>query len=299
MVNLVGRRYIPFDKSWHIRLGILDMTRGRTDTIRFLMDQNWDDLPEDVQSLYYASIDWMSGKEKIRVGQSGTLMRPLQYFSWKKGLNKKFVRSGTLKRRKISDNPLIVDMPLEQLLKLDEGTSQWATAARLFGNRELMENPPRKLLLTDEAIAHYESRRAMDECWEPRYDRTIERQAYAFLRLLKEKRMDFEPHDAEDYCFARAFGKITREEGEKRWPQLAGHESNRLKAMERGIKISDAAGIIYSRDHRVVQALLMRGKHKGGDYYVVFPKSVNKSWPQFYRFMKDADKLARELPSFP
>lgn len=32
----------------------------------------------------------------------------------------------------------------------------------------------------------------------------------------------------EDYCFARAFNFITKDEGEQQWPQLHNHESDRL-----------------------------------------------------------------------
>src|SRR3989304_2064965 len=116
-------------------MGVLDLVRGYDDTIDFLRGQTDFDLSGDLKALYRASLDWRKG-EAVDVGESGTLYRFLRYAAWKSDLNKKFVRRGTLWQREISDNREIINYSLEDLLKLDNGTSQWASAAVLLGHQE-------------------------------------------------------------------------------------------------------------------------------------------------------------------
>lgn len=54
----------------------------------------------------------------------------------------------------------------------------------------------------------------------------------AFIDLMAGREVNFIPQQAEDYCFARAFGLMNRKDGEARWPKLHGHESDRLEEME-------------------------------------------------------------------
>jgi len=193
-------KYIPLDKSFMIRLGVLDIIEGKNDVLRYLEGQ--EDLGEDLVSLKKVLAVWDSNKE-IDVGESGTLYRFLQFVSWKLGLDKKFVKQGTLKERRILTNPYIVNRSQSELLRLDKGTSQWASAAVLCGDKERIEEAPEKLKLS------YEVMDSGDR--EPREDKTILGQATTFVN-----RTLFEPKHSEDYCFARAFQMITKEEGEKR-----------------------------------------------------------------------------------
>ncbi len=227
--------------------------------------------------------------EPVDVGESGTLYRFLKFASWKKELNKKFILHGSLKKRKICDNPEIVSYPLKELLKLDNRTSQWASAAVLLGSEERVDNPPYKLKLTYEAVEHWQQQRDKARCWELRYDETILRQAEAFLELLNTGKTEFIPKQAEDYCFARTLGIVTKEEGESRWPSLRSHESDRILEMEGALDNADHGVEITSKDHRVVQAVAMHRKAKGKEIKVKYPLSVNKSWPQFWKFLNDSD----------
>jgi len=289
MHYLIEHGYIPLDKSWIIRMGVLDILNGYDDTIRFLEKQ--DQLSDDLQALYRSSIAWKSG-EPIDVGESATLYRFLRFASWKLWLNKKFILCGTLTKRKICDNPEIIHYSLDELLKLDNGTSQWASASVLCGNEERINNPPYKLKLTYEAVSHWKQQRANNQCWIPRYDETILKQAITFLKLLKGKEATFVPEQAEDYCFARAFGFITKEEGESHWSSLHNQESDRIEEMEIVLYAAEKGVEIDSKDHRVVQAVAMFQKLKDKDIKVKYPKVVNKSWPQFWKFLDDSLKIA-------
>lgn len=285
---LIEKNYIPLDKSWIIRMGILDLLYGYNDTIRFLERQK--QLSNDLKALYQALIVWKY-KKPIDVGESGTLYRFLKFVNWKLGLNKKFILRGSLLKRKICDNSKIINYSLEKLLKIDNGTSQWASASVLLGNKEKIINQPFKLKLTYEAVRHWKWQRKKNKCWEPRYDETILRQAIAFLKLIKKRKVSFVIKQSEDYCFARAFGFISKVEGESRWPSLRGHESDRIEEMEKMLKCINEKKEINSKDHRVVQAIAMYQKKKNIDIKVKYPNVVNKSWPQFWQFLNDIPYL--------
>src|SRR3989338_3939160 len=148
----VAKKYIPLDKSWMIRIGVLDLIHGYNDTIDYLKKYR-EELGDDLKSLFEYSLQWLQDKP-IDVGESGTLYRFLKFASWKLNKNKKFIRRGTLRDRKIFDKPEIVNWPLNQLLKLDNGTSQCASASVLMGNQEKIANPPYKLQVTYDAVEH-------------------------------------------------------------------------------------------------------------------------------------------------
>jgi hypothetical protein len=246
-------------------------------TIKFLQSQT--SLSTDLEALLRTSLQWKHN-QPLDVGESGTLYRFLQFADWKQGGKRTFIRSGTLKQRKITSDPSIISRSIAELLLLDNGTSQWASAAVLLGNDEPKPSDlPYKLALTYEALEHWQRARAGQESWRPRYDKTIERQAEAYVKWKQTGLMIFEPEQAEDYCFARAFELMTSAEGEKRWPSLRQHESDRIVEMEQALNQKT----VSSRDHRVVQALAMR---KGEDVQFAHPDVVAKSWPLFWDFYK-------------
>ncbi|MDO8424779.1 MAG: hypothetical protein Q7S70_02450, partial [bacterium] len=180
--HLIEKRYIPWDKSWLIRLGILDLLNYQDGIIVFL-EKHKDEISEDLLSLSDAIKSWKTGEYDIDVGESATLYRFLRFTSWKLGRETRFISRGTLVDRKICDNPDIINYPLTELLKLDNGTSQWASAAVLLGNREAVVDPPFKLALTYEAVAHWNKQRAKCRRWKSRYDETILRQAVTFIKM--------------------------------------------------------------------------------------------------------------------
>ena len=264
---------VPLDKSWVIRHGVLDLLEGKPERAAMILDSN-DLLSDDLHALRCVLDAW-PGNEPLDVGESGTLYRFLRFASWARGELREFVMRGTLPQRPMCNDPAIVSWSLPRLLTLDGGTSQWASAALLLGNRDRLPKPaPTKLRLTAEAIAS----RGPDGAWKPRYDATIERQLRALPGLVRG-RGSFEPWHSEDYALARAFDLITASEGESRWPQLRGHESDRIAAMEHGLA---SLPRISSRDHRVVEALAARCLRDGLTPEVDHPGAVAKCWPQFW-----------------
>lgn len=295
-LDLVARGYIPLDKSWMIRMGVLDLINKKDDIHHFLREYNRE-LSEDLQALHRAADAW--DKDKIiPVGESGTLYRFLQFALWKYNLKQEIVPSGTLieRSKKFCKNPEIVNWPLEKLLELDGRTTQWASAAIIMGNTEKIETKEEKILLSYEAPLHWTGRRSKDKAWEPRYDKTLERQAMTYLKLLAGKKPRFEPRQAEDYCFARVFGYMTREDAIKRgWIKLRKHETNRLDSMEEAIQLYNENKFIDIPDHRVIQAIVMYGEVKGKLAKVISDMAVKKSWPEFYKFISDSPRLIKEL----
>jgi hypothetical protein len=266
--------FIPFDKSWLIRLGVLDLLHDRTQIDNFL-EEHQAELSSDLIALQKALVQWRA-HQPIDVGESATLYRFLQFAAWSRGEARQFIKHGTLCQRSITDDPRIVKLPLTDLLALDNGTSQWASAAVLAGNTQPPPaSLPFKLDSTYQALAHWQS----GGSWQPRRDITIAAQAQAYLTWRQTGgKITFTPHQAEDYCFARAFGLITSSEGEKRWPSLHGHESDRIAEMEQALRERQ----VISDDHRVIQAIAMR---RGKLIHFTHPAAVAKSWPQFWDFL--------------
>ncbi len=264
-------------------MGVLDIIHGYDDILQFLSAQPL--LSDDLLALNRACICWNTMYEMF-VGESGTLYRFLQFASWKLGLNKRFMLAGSLKERNIGRDPSIVHLTQRELLALPgEPTTQWASAAVLLGDRVRLADAPFKLRVTYAAVEHWEVQRNEGLTWKPETDRTITTQAEVFVRLLRGEVTDFIAEQAEDYCFARMFSYLTRETGAKRWPSLAGHESNRLDEMEVVITSIRRGEMITSRDHRVVQAAVMWGLVNGVSVNICYPEVVNKSWPEFWRFV--------------
>ncbi len=273
--------YLPLDKSWIIRMGMLDLLNDKEDIITFLNKQ--ENLGDDLLALKRIVEDWNSDKP-LDVGESGTLYRFVRFVLWKQSKSKEIVKRGTLETREINNNPEVVNWPLARLLGLDNGTSQWASAAVLMGNEERLKDVPYHLNITYEALRHWNKQRMRDQSWIPIFDGRIKRQAKAFEMFLRMGFLDFKPEQPEDYCFARAFNLITKEEGEKRWPHMVHHETNRFEEMEIALEQAKNDEIVTSKDHRVIQAVVMLKK---GNIKVMHPECVNKSWPKFWEFIKE------------
>jgi len=284
--SLIEKRLIPLSKYWSTRLGFLDIIYNSGHFIPLI--KNREDIGDDLKVMIKISKEWDIKKEHS-VGEAGALFRLLQFASWKFNLGKKFIKERTLKEREICDNPKIVNWPIRDLLELDNNTPQWASASILTGSNE--DIPEDFFLnLSKEAITHYNKTKEDDSFCEVRYDETLLLQAEAFLNLLINNNIDFEPKHQDDYCFARAFNLINKEEGEKRWPELKGHESNRLEEMELMIKRLGNNEEINSKDHRVVQAIAMLALLNNKEINFTFPNGVSKSWPQFWEFLDYARK---------
>jgi len=103
--------------------------------------------------------------------------------------------------------------------------------------------------------------------------------------VLNYKKSTFIPTNPDDYCFARAFGIVSRKYGEKHWPMLKHHESNRLEEIEVALSQAQKDKVITSKDHRVIQAIAMLYKTKRKRVRFKYLKAVNKSWPQFWDFL--------------
>ncbi|MEI6396948.1 MAG: hypothetical protein WCO48_02675 [Candidatus Taylorbacteria bacterium] len=281
--ELIKNGLIPISKYWSMRLGFLDILN---DTQLFIpLIEGREDIGDDLRAMIRISHEWKNKKE-INVGEGGALFRYLQFASWKYGLEKTFIKENTLKKRLKCDDPKIVDWPIKKLLELDNNTPQWASASILTGNKELAPNDY-FLNMSKEAVRHYENAKKAGSLCELRHDDTILHQAIAFVDLLKNGKIDYTPIQQDEYCFARAFGLIDRVEGEKRWPELRGHESNRLEEMEEMLTKLTAGKEIDSKDHRVVQAVAMLAIYKKIKATFKYPSCVSKSWPQFWRFLED------------
>ena len=282
--EIILKKYIPLDKYWLMRMGFLDILNGKDDIKKILGKEK--NLGGDLKALLNVANSWQI-KDEIEVGESGTLFRYLQFAIWKQNLHKKLIRKGTLLKREICNNPKIISWPLADLLKLDNRTSQWASAAILLGNEEVLKNPPYFLQVTYEALKHWKKRREKGLVYDIKHDEILLRQGEAFIEILEMGETSFVPSNPDDYCFARAFGLITKKKGVEKFPALKGHESNRLKEMEKCLGQFNREKLIETNDHRVVQAMAMLGILKNKKAEFSNKNCVSKSWPQFWNFLGD------------
>jgi len=274
-------------------MGILDLINSKKDISRFLAGEQ--NLGGDLKALKRVIDSWETDKP-LDVGESGTIYRFVRFYTWKNKIDREIKISDTLIKRvtrgAICNNPEIVNWHPEELSKLDNQTSQWATMAYLLGDRRKILNPAFKLQVTYDAVEHWEQQREKGECWIAREDPTILNQALAFVNYLKTGKIKFSPEQAEDYCFARAFDVLTQEQGRQLYPSLEGHETPRFEEMEKSLIEAKSGRIISSEDHRVVQAIAMRYFPNGfGRSNFVKPDCVNKTWPQFWDFLLDTENI--------
>jgi hypothetical protein len=288
-MNLVSSYlgYIPLDKSWITRMGTLDIINGCTSIEEKL--SNCASISDDLLALVTASRNWRNG-EVLHVGESATLYRILQFASWKFNLNKQFAKEGSLLERDVADDPQIVNFSQQELLKLDNGTTQWATASVICGDTNRLVDAPSKLIETYKAVEEWHSCKSRGVEWTIQYDKTILGQAECFLSMLYENKIDFTPLCSDDYCFARVFDFITPEKGLEQWPSLVGHETDRIKEMEKSIKEAFCGEIIDTADHRVIQAIALWGKVNNKNVTFKYPNKVAKSWPDFWNFLNEVEK---------
>ncbi len=282
-LSKVGTRLIPDSKSWGIRGGVLALREGSAVVLRYLDQNNY--VRGDLGALRRASREWLAGSVNIPVGESRTLLICLTVLDKLDGGHRNFIREGTLRDRPVSRCPELGELPPQKLLAMDGGTTQWATAMYLAGDRRKVQNPDPKLAMTYEAVDEWRARRSMQLRWETRKDSVLLAQAEAYVRFLRTGKMEFEPKEAEDFCFARMFGLMTDGEGAKRWPKLALHESDRLRSVSVAWgQVTRELGV-DSTDHRVVQAAAMFAKAHSLEAKFYHPTAVDKSWPLFWDWL--------------
>src|SRR6185437_2212895 len=98
----VLKYFIPLDKSWMMRMGMLDLLHGKPRINEVLAAQK--KLGDDLQALQRCALAW-NVDQPLDVGESGTLYRFLQFASWKLHLDKHFILRGTLEKRPITCDP--------------------------------------------------------------------------------------------------------------------------------------------------------------------------------------------------
>jgi hypothetical protein len=273
---------IPLDKSYYMRLGLLALVDGKENEVADLIDSESDPVCDDLVNLASALRDYRK-KSDIYVGESGTLLRFLRFYSWKNNDKKSLLTTGTLKNRPITNDPNIIQLKQQELLKLDHNTSQWASASALCGNAERIADPPYKLALTYEVIDSWN--KSLPDLYVRHLDQTIIAQAETFKHILSGQRPDFDPEQAEDFPFAVAFGYITVQEGIKKWASLEGHESNRPLEIVSALEQAKTGNKVTSKDHRIVQAIAMWSAVNKVGVSFAHPDSVKKSWPLFWEFL--------------
>lgn len=271
-------KYIPPDKSEAMRYGVLNLVNGYDHTLDYI--ESLERPSSDIKSLYNSSLDWMCWNP-IRVGESGTLYRFLKFASWKLKEPREFILEGSLVDRDICDNPRIIYSSQKELLNLDNGTSQWASASALMRAEDRVPYPPLKLQLTYDCIKKWNDNHKV----QPQPDATIKRHAKFIAAYIKKPSIKFEVIHSEDLCLGLVTGGISYEEGIKKYPQAKTQESNRFEETKRLMGLLENGEVLDLRDHRPSYAVLAYAKSRNIDVGIINEKSIDKSWPGFLEFL--------------
>jgi len=284
---------LPLEKSWYARLGIQDLIAGRESTVSTLT-QHEATLSDDLRVIRDTSGLILDGQTTIHVGEGGTWARVLAFASAKYGWGLRLVKSGTLTDRPDDFQPHLVDAPLSELLRLNKGSSQLASAAVLCGSDEPMPaNAPYHLQMSYEAREYWQTHLS-NSTWEVRRDNTYRRQAIAWIGWLASGQFEFEPIQPEDYPISRVFNVMDLRDAHRRgWESLAGHESNRFDDLEKAITQVSQCEAVDLRDHRPLIALDWRH----GEYVRILHRdAIGKSWQldQFTAFTAEAREFVAQ-----
>lgn len=264
--------FIPIDKSRAIKCGLKDLERGVSSTVDQIRDH---ELGDDLRALVRVTDEWFMQSNTFHVGESGTLLRGLWWLCQTRGIDAEFVREGTLRNRNITLDPSIIDLDIPDLLKLDGGTSQYASMAILFGRDPGRHHLPDKTWDTLDLVDE-------DFSCPILADANIVRHATACLTG------EFTPVHSEDACLAIAMGLMTPAEAKERWPQIVNHESNRAREMDVATwRIRNGKHHIFTQDHRVIQAMAITHA-LSPEWFSNYGYYVSKSWPKFWQFMRFA-----------
>lgn len=273
---------LPVEKSWYGNLAFQALIEGNSLVIKSIQSYGLL-LPRDVINVCNSSEQILRGETEIYVGEGGAWARKLAYGNAKFGWGLTIVKDGTLVGRPDEFKPEMVDASVDELRRLNKGSSQLASAAVLTGSTDAMP---------DDASYHlqmaYEARDfwadwPKDQLIPLRRDRTLRRQTLSALGYMMTGEIDFIPIQVEDYPFARVFGVMTAADAVARgWGNLEGHESSRLITTDEAIEMVEQGVSVPFADHRLLQPL--RFKY-GADARFDHVEAISKSWPliQFNR----------------
>ncbi len=147
------RRFVPLDKCWTLRLGVLDMLNGKSDQIAHEI-ASWANLrgqksiSKDIRALLACARNWTDQSMPVQVADCRTLYCYLKYASWKADDQRMFMLSDPLLFRSPNADPKVLTWKQQKLLTLEGGSSQWASAAILSGSEARLLRPPPPLKLT-------------------------------------------------------------------------------------------------------------------------------------------------------
>lgn len=297
------------DTGGLIRGGFLDLTRGYGPDYLVKIIDGLGNPGTDTRDLRTWAVSF-NDRSSLEM-ESGTLFRLVWFYHTARGIDRKLIPTKTLVERvkKMNLNPAMVGWPLEKLGTLDGGTSQYQTVAVLMGNNETLTRVPFYLRKTYDWKAEWEEDRPAGRMWKVPRDPTLIAQSEDYIHYLKTGRIRTVPKELGDcdlYCFLRTFGAVDRAWGEKNWPQLAKHESNRFETTEEMLKQIERGESVTSSDHRVVEAgakliqarELMAGRVSPSVDAIrsqfLNSDCVAKKWPGFWNALPLFPEAARE-----
>lgn len=267
---------VPLEKSWYGNLGFLALQEGSPLVIDSIRNYGVL-LPDDVRHMVDSSERILRGEREIYVGEGGAWARKLGYANVKYDWGITLIKDGTLAGRPDEFTPDMVYASVDELRKLNKGSSQLASAAVLTGSGDAMPADASYHLQMAYEARDFWTDWPKDKLLPLRRDSTLRRQTLAALGYMTTGEIEFEPIQAEDYPFACIFGLMNADDAIARgWHSLAGHESDRLETTEHSAQLASLGRPVPYADHRLLQAL--RFKY-GSNVRFTHEEAISKSWP--------------------
>jgi hypothetical protein len=299
------RKFMPLDKCWTIRLGVLDILNGRQDHISNEIS-SWERLhgpksiTKDIKALHACARNWDEQSMVVQVSDCRTLYCFLKYASWKLKDMRSYMIGDDLLIRAPHADPKIVDWDQTKLMTLEGGSTCWASAKVLLGCTHRVFLPPRLLEMTYNAVCTWKAstKRGTGE-YGLFGDMILFRQAAAFWDIIHKgkslKVEDLLPDTQsrssrpdplpQDYFMLRTFGVINMVEGRKQFPELS-YRRDRISDMEKQLGNLQMGKPIDTKDHRIIQAITMKSMYDGKAADIIHVDAVEKSWPAFWEFLQ-------------
>lgn len=265
---------LPLDKSWIKCITVLEMQEGygSDGAVRnFLNSYPDNEMSDDVKAC----------RDVLNALHNKSNVFPVRNF--------RSLAVALTCLKSIDRNNILLGSQLRRRKLIDENSSQLKSAKMLTGKKEqVLADYPNIHDMPYHVYMAYEAETfRYDKTTIYREDRTLTKQFAYFINKLQDKDTKLEVNSAEDVPLAYMFGEIELSEIKSTYPQMVNHESNRIDELNAVTRTPGASQIMYTDDHRIVMACEMFGIVNDSQYKFMHPECVNKSFPNFFKYIKE------------
>lgn len=240
--------------------------------------------PDRVVATLTALSGWRKGND-VLVRNDMQLFQMLKFVAWRLGIEKKFVREGTLRNIVSLEDPSFADLGIMDLLEVDH-SGVFASAATICGDRISRSDMPLLMPPYLERTAHavylWHQAEKYRQPWGIPIDLSAVRQLKAMVSLIRGEGVVFEPECPRDFFFGKIFGRVTLDDALERWPDFALSFKERIKLFDAQVAKYSNQKIIESPYGPEMRAMVMHSKTRRSRCLVDNRCVATHDWPDFW-----------------